>query len=197
MSNVVQLKYTGKIAETRQYIVDKLRETEREGIDDLVDWLDNSDYFTAPASTRLDFHGCEEGGLAQHSINVYKLFEEKAERYDFDIGEDEVVIAALCHDMCKVNQYVPNVLKSGNLSSAKPYVVKDDFPFGHGEKSAMITGRHIELTLKESMLIRWHMGHFDGEWENYEHKVAKVCPEIYAFQYADEEASKYMDYRKN
>lgn len=37
----------------------------REGIDDLMAWLENSDFFSAPASTR--FHGSETGGLCKHS----------------------------------------------------------------------------------------------------------------------------------
>ncbi len=43
----------------------------REGADKLLDYLlsKSSDFFIAPASTR--FHGSYEGGLVEHSINVY------------------------------------------------------------------------------------------------------------------------------
>ena len=43
----------------------------REGADKLLDFLlsSSSDFFTAPASTR--FHGNYEGGLLEHSLNVY------------------------------------------------------------------------------------------------------------------------------
>jgi hypothetical protein len=98
--------------------------------------------------------------------------------------------------MCKINTYKPNVLKSGKLSGAKPYVVQDDLPFGHGEKSAYLASQHIDLTTNEALLIRWHMGPFDSEWENYENKVGNACPAIYAFHNADQEASKYLDARK-
>ena len=41
----------------------------RPGADRLLNWLETTDFFTAPASTR--FHGACECGLVMHSINVY------------------------------------------------------------------------------------------------------------------------------
>ena len=42
----------------------------RPGADALLDYLTNkSDFFTAPASAR--YHGAYEGGLCEHSLNVY------------------------------------------------------------------------------------------------------------------------------
>ena len=40
----------------------------RDGISDLMKYLENSDFYTAPASTR--FHLAEPGGLLAHSLNV-------------------------------------------------------------------------------------------------------------------------------
>lgn len=181
------------IAENSKRIIYLLTETKRDGIDSLIDWLKSTDFFTAPASTRMDYHGAHEGGLAQHALNVYYAFEAKAGMYDLGVAQEERTIASICHDLCKVDTYHPNVLKSGNLSEAKPYAVEDALPLGHGEKSVAIVSRHIEMTANEALLIRWHMGPFDREWENYEAKVAQICPAVYAFQTADMEASKYMD----
>lgn len=185
-----------QVAGNRDRIISLLEETGRPGIDDLVDWLTNTDFFQAPASTRLDYHGCHEGGLAQHALNAYDAFEAKAARYSLGLEPAERTIASICHDFCKINIYVPNVLKSGSISESKPYVVKDGFPFGHGEKSVVLVSRHIDLTVNEALLIRWHMGSFDAEWENYQEKVARVCPAIYAFHHADQESSKYMDFKR-
>ena len=185
-----------QITANRKRIIALLEETGRPGIDDLVEWLEATDFFQAPASTRLDYHGCHEGGLAQHCLNVYDAFEAKAAQYDLDLAPEERAIASICHDFCKIDVYQPNLLKSGKPSPAKPYVAKDCFPYGHGEKSALLAGRHIDLTGNEALLIRWHMGPFDAEWENYQEKVARACPAIYAFHNADQEASKYMDYKR-
>jgi len=185
-----------KIMDNKKRIISLLESTEREGIEGLVNWLSESDFFEAPASTRPDYHGAHEGGLAQHCLNVYDAFNAKAEQYSFDIAPEEIAIASILHDLCKVSTYHPNILKSGNLSQSKPYVVEDSFPFGHGEKSAYLAAKFIDLTPKEALLIRWHMGPFDSEWENYENRVSAACPEVYAFHTADQEASKYMDMKK-
>jgi hypothetical protein len=169
-----------------------------DGIEGLVYWLErDTDYFTAPASTRVDYHGCCEGGLAEHSLNVYRLFNEKAGRFGFDLQPEAIIVASLMHDLCKVNQYVPNRYKTGKnkgkLIPSKPYKVQDDFPLGHGEKSVYLLTRHIDLTDDEALLIRWHMGPFDAAWEKTQDKVVRACPAIYALHNADQEASKYLD----
>ena len=186
-----------QLEKNKKKIIELLEETARPGIDNIINWLENdTDFFTAPASTRLDYHGSHEGGLAQHALNVYETFEAKAGMYDLNLKPEERTIASICHDMCKINTYIPNILKSGNISGAKPYVVEDALPLGHGEKSVYLVSRHIELTTNEALLIRWHMGPFDAEWENHENKVISICPAIYAFHTADQEASKYMDLKK-
>ena len=45
---------------------------ERDGAEELLNYLEKTDFFTAPASGRR--HNNFEGGLCQHSINVYKRF---------------------------------------------------------------------------------------------------------------------------
>ena len=41
----------------------------RDGVSDLLDYLNNSDFFEAPASAK--YHNCFEGGLCSHSLHVY------------------------------------------------------------------------------------------------------------------------------
>lgn len=53
----------------KERFIELLRSTKREGIEKLIDFLEKTDFFTAPASTR--FHMSCEGGLLQHSLNVY------------------------------------------------------------------------------------------------------------------------------
>ncbi|MEK6963017.1 MAG: metal-dependent phosphohydrolase [Nanoarchaeota archaeon] len=184
-----------QVEKNKTRILRLLESTKRPGIDRLVGWLEGTDFFTAPASTRLDFHGAHEGGLALNSLNVYDALEVKAKTYDLGIRSDERIVSALAHDFCKISVYQQNVLKNGKLSDSKPYVMKDDFPFGHGEKSALLTAKYLDLTRNEALLIRWHMGDYDREWENYREKVSNLCPAILAFHCADHEAARYMDYR--
>ena len=77
----------------------------RDGKDDLLDWLNHSDFFTAPASTR--FHGNHEGGLLEHSINVYNSLVSLLENTGLkeNYSNETIAIVALLHDVCKVNYY--------------------------------------------------------------------------------------------
>ena len=76
----------------------------RDGIDDLVKYLESSDFFYAPASTR--FHGSYAGGLLEHSLNVYdELVRLLAAYPEVQASEESVIIVSLFHDLCKVNMY--------------------------------------------------------------------------------------------
>ena len=51
----------------------------RPGSEALLDYLTNKcDFFTAPASAR--YHGAHEGGLCEHSLNVYHCLKDYLER---------------------------------------------------------------------------------------------------------------------
>ena len=52
-----------------------LRSTGREGIEKLLSYLEKSDFFEAPASTK--FHGNYKGALCVHSLGVAALLLEK------------------------------------------------------------------------------------------------------------------------
>ena len=53
---------------------------QREGLEDLLSWLQKSDFFSAPASTK--FHGAYEGGLCEHSLDVYRMALKAKEAYE-------------------------------------------------------------------------------------------------------------------
>lgn len=155
--------------DTINYLWKRVR---RPGIDNFLEWLNNDDsinpcdFFTAPCST--EFHLCKEGGLAEHSLNVYDLLEEKVRRYGFteeEISKDTITICALGHDLCKANFYtkgVKNVKIDGRWQEKEVYIVKDQFPMGHGEKSVSILQEFMLLTEVERLAIRWHMQHWDA-----------------------------------
>jgi hypothetical protein len=135
----------------------------RKGSTELLEWLNTTDFFTAPASTK--FHCACEGGLVQHSVNVYKTL---AERY-FDPetdSEESFAICGLLHDVCKAQFYKVSSRNVKNEETGawekQPYFsVEDSFPYGHGEKSVFLIERFLRLKTSEAMAIRWHMGGFD------------------------------------
>lgn len=135
----------------------------REGSAELLEWLQKTDFFTAPASTK--FHGACEQGLVMHSISVFKTLVEK--HYDSETDNMEsFAICALLHDLCKAEFYkvsTRNVKndETGKWEKVPYYSVEDKFPFGHGEKSVFLIERFIRLKPAEAVAIRWHMGGFD------------------------------------
>lgn len=142
--------------------INLLRQTNREGIENLISFLEKTDFFTAPASTR--FHGSYEKGLLEHSLKVYDILKEKAKTscINIPINEDSLIIIALLHDICKANYYKVDYRNAknslGEWEKVPYYTVEDTIPYGHGEKSVMMLTEYIKLTVEEKYCIRWHMG---------------------------------------
>ena len=134
----------------------------RPGADKLLAWLDTTDFFRAPASTR--FHGACAGGLLMHSLNVYHCLRD---RYFEPVdSEESFALCALLHDVCKANFYKPGTRNvknevTGQWEKVPTFTIEDAFPYGHGEKSVFLIERFIRLKPAEAVAIRWHMGGFD------------------------------------
>ena len=174
---------------------------ERDGSEKLVDWLERSDFFTAPASTKL--HSAYEGGLCQHSINVYKRFlklikDEYGENWEKKISPESVAIIALLHDVCKINYYaveMRNVKENGEWVQKPFYKIDDALPYGHGEKSVYIISSFMKLTREEAMAINWHMGGFDTRVQGGSYSMSSAFykyPIAMLFHLADMMAT-YLD----
>jgi len=141
---------------------------QREGIEELLSWLDQSDFYIAPASTK--YHGNYEGGLLEHSLNVYNKFLQIKRFVTFEEGKEPtpetIAIITLFHDLCKVNFYkkgTRNVKdENGKWFAKEVYEVSEKIPLGHGEKSCIILQQFMKLSIEELLAIRWHMGGFDA-----------------------------------
>lgn len=171
----------------------------RDGADKLLDYLTNSDFFTAPASAR--FHLAEEGGLCQHSVNVYKRLRKIiAEEYGENSPylDETVAICGLLHDVCKVNFYAVdyrNSKENGVWVKVPYYRVDEKFPYGHGEKSVFILTQYIRLTAEEAMAINWHMGGFDERVKGGSYSLSEAMAKyklVLLMHVADLQAS-YLD----
>ena len=136
---------------------------QRPGAQELLKWLNTTDFFTAPASTK--FHCACEGGLVQHSVNVYDVLMNKHFDKETD-NKESFAICGLLHDICKAKFYKKSMRnvkneETGQWEKQPFYSVDDLFPYGHGEKSVFLIERFLRLNTNEAMAIRWHMGGFD------------------------------------
>lgn len=141
----------------------------REGSSNLLKWLESSDFFVAPASSK--YHLCKPGGLCLHSIHVYdRLVKEYAAEHGKESLTESVketlAICGLLHDLCKVNFYKLDTRnkknEQGKWEKVPYYVIEDTLPYGHGEKSVYIISGFMKLSRSEAMAVRWHMGGFDA-----------------------------------
>lgn len=140
---------------------------ERDGISNLMSWLESTDFYNAPASTR--FHGACPGGLLQHSLNVYNEFCRLLAIYpDIKCSAETAIIISLFHDICKADFYSMERRNRknefGHWETYPAYKVAERFCFGgHGAKSVYLIQEFIKLTHEEAAAINSHMGAFDNE----------------------------------
>ena len=175
-------------------------QVKRDGIDKVLDWLEGSDFYTAPASTR--FHGNHSKGLLEHSLNVYDAIHTIAQSHpNFAYTAESLAIVSLFHDLCKVNFYVSDTRnvkdkKTGVWNKEPYYRIDDQMPLGHGEKSVIILMRHMQLNDEEIYAIRWHMGGYDSAVKGGDFgssKAYEICPLAVMLHLADITATYFME----
>lgn len=143
----------------------------REVLDDnqylaIKEFLENSDFFTAPASTKFHLH-CK-GGLCQHSLNVYDLLEEKLDTWNLKYSDFTVRVVSLMHDWCKIDTYIPSTRRvppersgTGQWEVEEIWVKDDAYNLGHASKSIYLIQQFLVLTMEEIEAIHAHMGFGD------------------------------------
>lgn len=131
----------------------------RDGVDKLMAFIRKSDMYAAPASTR--FHLSVTGGLLQHSLNVLDALRANLTKnddgtYSYEVAgvpaarvtEENVIIMALLHDICKTYFYTTEIRNrkvGGKWEQYEAFAVDDKIPYGHGEKSVMMIEEYMKL----------------------------------------------------
>jgi hypothetical protein len=171
----------------------------RPGADELFEWLESTDFFDAPASTR--FHGDYAGGLCEHSVHVWEELVRLLRAYpEVKVSGETAAIVSLLHDLCKIGCYKTELKnkKVNNVWVQVPtYVFNEDFCFGgHGSKSVYLAQKYIRLTDEEAVAINCHMGPWDRNPGDYSLGSAyEKYPLAWLLHVADESAS-YMREKK-
>ena len=188
----------------------------RPGADELFAWLESTDFFEAPASTK--YHLALPCGLCLHSLHVY---DRLCGLLQYGYGSaipytgESIAIVSLLHDVCKANFYGQSWKNQKTYDLEKVamadrwqvkhdqagdfiwetvpvYQINEQFVYGHGEKSAFLIMQHMKLTEEEAQAIRFHMGFsIDGEMKN-----AAACYEknpLALFAHFADEAATFLD----
>lgn len=186
-----------------------LRSTEREGIEDLIEALEEMGFFTAPASA--NHHLNVEGGLLEHSLNtckaalaIYEGLKPLDPSMEKEVRRDSIILSSLLHDVCKSDIYKRSVKKRknnvGQWEDVEGYSVSyKNFPMGHGEKSViLLLCNGLSLYDDEMLAIRWHMGAWGINMNSFEDQRCydtsrKLYPLVSIIQAADGLAASILE----
>lgn len=128
-----------------------------------VQFLTQGDFFYAPAS-RVNHDNCD-GGLYNHSKRVFNSMKILNKILKNRYSDQSLFYMSFGHDICKINYYKPKQMwykDENNRWLSKPgWVIQDNFPVGHGQKSIILMLKYVQLTEQQMLAIRWHMGAFD------------------------------------
>ena len=180
-----------QLAAMKDEFIELIGSVERDGfkVKSLLDKLESSDFYTAPASTK--YHGSYVGGLLDHSLAVYhnlvRLVENKGLEGKYD--SNCLKIVGLLHDISKMNTYETTYTNkkvysengskydnNGNYDwvSVESYKVKDDvFTIGsHEATSEYMLSKFCPLTRDETEAILHHHGGMS--WDSSKMEVAPI-----------------------
>lgn len=187
----------------KREIIELLQSTKRPGMEDLIEWMDENGFFTAPCSSQ--YHLAKEGGLAEHSYNVYQvaldvtlMFSSKQENLSSLLNS--VIIASLLHDLGKTGQfgkpnYIENMVsdrKGGyKHSEKKPFTTNPDLLYiPHEVRSIQIASQFIDLTESENWAILMH----NGLYGDFKYSIqGKETPLYMILHFADMWASRIIE----
>lgn len=186
-----------KILDNKQYIIEHLKKTKREGINALIEYMEECGFFEAPCSSQ--YHLSCEFGLVQHTRNVMEIAEKIGIALyggaEYNKIQDSVVISAILHDLGKMGQfekplYIPNLLKNGEVGK-KPYITNPDLlNIPHEVRSVVIASMYIDLTEEEQFAILYH----NGLYGDFKYEISgKETPLYLIIHFADMWASRVIE----
>ena len=174
------------------------------GTREILEFLDISDFYQAPAS--INYHGNYKGGLCEHCLQVHDNIFAVSKVFENEYTSKTLTFVSLLHDICKVGIYSKQFRNRKKTDengkdildkNGKPiwenieiYVIDDNYPIGHGEKSVILLQQFFTLTKDEIFAIRWHMGGYDDLTKSYignitANKACNLSPLITLLHIAD------------
>lgn len=179
-------------------IKELLKQTERAGIEDLIEWMENNGFFDAPCSSK--YHLAQPEGLAEHSLNVFRAALDLskalyAEKITFDFI-NSMIICSLLHDLGKAGQFGKPAYSITNQAAVQAALVslayetnKDLLYVPHEVRSIAIASRFIELTEEEQFAILYHNGMY-GELKAFK---GNETPLLLILHFADMWAARVIE----
>lgn len=172
---------------TKEEVKNKLLAMNRPGMDKVVQYMEENDFFISPSSTK--YHGSCHGGLLKHSLSLYEQYMKNCS----DIPEETIFFVAIVHDICKAGMYI---------NTPAGYKYNQNHPKGHCLLSLRILEKNIELTSFERDLIKFHMGYYGtyefagqekGEYTLLELSNAQKNKYVKLFYFCDDYSAQFLE----
>ena len=129
----ILLQNNSDMSETKDRILGILRATGRPGVDAVIAYLESSNYFRRGCYR----HHFGNGGLAQHSLEVYDYMTAHAGGH----SADSIAVAALFHDLGKTRR------SDGRGHGRRSLDILDECGFALTEDERTAIGRHHDRSL--------------------------------------------------
>lgn len=134
------------------------------------------EFFTAPASTREEYHNCFPGGLCAHSLQVVENLKALNKAFVGRFSNETLEFVGLFHDLGKVGDgeragYIPNP-KDWQRKEGHLYITNKESVFmPSSERGLYILQRHgIVVSSDEYLAIRLNDGMYDETNRKYSMK---------------------------
>jgi hypothetical protein len=201
---------------TKEKILKILSDTKREGIGGVQKFLEESTYFTDPAS--IQRHNSYDGGLADHCLNVYEILQKYKIIYpELENLDDSIAIISFLHPLNHVGCYqktTKNVPLKGEDGKNKKnengklifveresydYILEHNLPYLEGHLSTILIKQKIKLSKLEDLAITWYMGQYNISNSSFSllDRALATHKLIMLFQFAIKEACLYFYGKRN
>ena len=139
-------------------------------------------FLAAPASSRVMYHNCFVGGLAEHSLRVYGIFKNLSDQYGEKFPHDDILIAALFHDLGKAGTleepyFIPKNSDWHLEKMGQVYDYNDNIDFMQtAQRSLRLLGLH-DVRMSDNVYrgILLHDGQYIPENASYRMKEGKFA----------------------
>lgn len=163
-------------------LVDIFSEPRKTKVKDMMEGKVGEIYFTAPASSREEFHSCYPGGLLVHSLNVVENLYSLSKALCPGVFSDEKLsFTGLFHDLGKVGDgtneyYVPNPSDWHRNKGMLYEVNKDCTYMPTSERGLYVLQTHgIQMDADEYLAIRLNDGQYDDTNKSYKMKEPELA----------------------
>lgn len=164
-------------------LIAKFEEPRKKYVEYMLDGPVGEMYFTAPASTKEDYHDCTPGGLCHHSLKVVRNLKSLAEDLCPDKWSfEKLAFVGLFHDLGKigdgeVDRYIPNPSAYQRREYGKLFTINPEMKWmTHADGSLFLLQEYgIKLDWEEWTAIKLHDGQMSDENRQYRMRESKLA----------------------